>query len=328
VFKRSRRRQRAKSYFYGYSQSRHVHCPVGQIVNDTMESSTQGSQGLFAWRDAQEIFEQVKSVDDFAYPGTSSTGIRANRHVLSIRAKGEITYQISNGNLAGAAWVSVYVVKPRKSIPNSGIGNPAFVNSFDIINNNANSAYLPDYGDATGLAINAAGTGGVVNIMQNSTPQSKPTINQTNFAHTPFMVPNFTENFKVLKVHKMVIPAGGQSMIKVKTGWKFIPRQVYQKIGTGLGTSGADWSVYRPWFGREVFVRFHGQPVHDTTTESKVNYGSVGLDVVAIKKYWYSHSARPLPSYRMDANVGQPTDIVAQLPSGTTEPVGDTEPAP
>lgn len=324
MLKRSRRRQRAKSYFYGYSQSKHVHSPQGQITVAYPDATGASQNGLFAWGDALEIFEQVKSIDDFAYPGTFAQGIRANRQALNIRAKGECLFQVSNGNTAGAAWLEVYICKPRKAIPNSGIGNGPNVLAADVIINNAENAYLPDWNDARGVAIAAAGTGGVTNIMQNSTGQIKPTIGPTNFAHTPYMVPPFTENWKVVKQLKYCLPPGGQTMFKIKTGWRNINRQVYQKVGTGSGTSVNDWSIFRPYFGKEVFFRFHGQPAHSGTEPTiNVNYGTVGLDVVMIKKYWYSHSVRPLPSYRMDVNTGQGTLTNPVLPSGTTEAVGD-----
>lgn len=317
MFKRSRRRQRAKSYFYGYSQSKHLHSPAGEIAILEPEAVATEKQGLFASGDAQEIFEQVKSVDDFVYPGMTIQGFRANRQALNIRCKGESLYQVSNGNLAGAIWLEVYICKPRKGIPQAGIGVGPNVLAPDVIKNNANNAYVTDYNDARGIGISAAGTGGVTNILQNSTTQTKPSIGATNFAHTPYMVPPFTENWKVIKQIKYILPPGGQCMFKVKTGWKNINRQVYGKLGTGTGTAVADWAIFRPHFGREVFFRFHGQPLHEPG-DTQVNYGIAGLDVVNIKKYWYSHSVRPLPSYRMEAGTGQGAIPNAKAPSGAT----------
>lgn len=317
MLKRSRRRQRAKSYFYGYSQAKHVHCPSGQITVAGVESSNANQNGLFGSGDAQEIFEQVRNIDEFAFPTTAAQGFKAGRQNINIRCKGEMLFQVSNGNTAGAAWLEVYIVKPRKGIPQSGIGNGPNILAPDIINNNTDNAFMPDWNDARGLSL-----GGTPFPIQNSTTQTKPTVGPTNYAVTPYMVPPFTENFKVIKQLKYILPAGGQCMFKVKTRWLNINRQVYQKVGTGTGITLSDWSTFRPSFGREIFFRFHGQPVHQPT-DSAVNYGAVGLDVVAIKKYWYSHSVRPLPSYRLDANINQGSLTAPVLPSGTTEPVGD-----
>lgn len=320
MLKRSRRKQRAKAYFYGYSGTSHVHSPAGAITVASPDPEIAEKTGLFAYRDMQEIFEQVKNVDDLIYPGTSTLGRKAGRINLQIRVKGEQIWQISNGNTAGAAWLEVYICKPRKYIPTAGIGSGPNVLAADVINNNNNNAFNPDYNDASGITLGASPF-----PINNATTQTKPTLTTANFALTPYMVPPFTENWKVVKQLKYIIPAGGQAMFKLKTKWQRFSRELYQPKGTGSGVSGGDWAVFRPWFGKEVFFRFHGQPVHDATAAETppVNYGQVALDCVAIKKYWYSHSARPLPSYYMGTNSGQGTIASAELPSGTTEPVGD-----
>jgi len=318
MLKRSRRKQRAKSYFYGYSGSKHVHGAAGDITINTPDPESAEKTGLFAWRDAQEIFEQVRNIDDLIFPGRTTLGKKAGRINLNIRVKGEQLFQVSNGNLAGAVWLEVYIVRPRKGIPTAGIGSGPHVLPADVLNNNANAAYAGDYADARGITLGASPF-----PINNATSQAAPTVNNSNFAHTPYMVPPFTENWKVVKQLKYIIPPGGQCMFKIKTRWMNINREVYQPKGTGDGQNIADWSIFRPWFGKEVFFRFHGQPVHDSTTDSLVNYGIASLDVVNIKKYWYSHSVRPLPSYRMDTGAGQGTITNANLPSGTTEPVKD-----
>lgn len=321
--KKSRRRQRAKSYFYGYSQSTHAHSPANTITITNLDNTTANTNGLFAWRDSQEIFEQVKNIEDFVYPGVSVSGKKAGRQLLTIRARGEQLYQVSNVNTAGSAWVEVYICRPRKYIPTGGIGSGPNVLARDVVANNLNNAFLPDYNDARGITISAAGTGGVTNILQNATSQVKPTITSADYVVTPYMVPPFTEHWKVIKHLKYNVPAGGQFMFKVKTPWIRMNRQTYGPVGTGDGTTITDWTCFRPWFGREVFIRLHGQPVKEPGSEIIVNYGSVGLACVSLKKYWYSHSARPLPSYFKDVNSGQGTVTVAQLPSGTTEGVED-----
>ncbi|AXH74588.1 MAG: capsid protein [Cressdnaviricota sp.] len=318
MLKRSRRKQRAKSYFYGYSGSKHVHSPAGAITIATPDPQGAETNGLFAYRDTQEIFEQVRNVDDLIFPGRTTLGKKAGRINTKIRVKGQQLFQVSNGNLAGAVWLEVYICRPRKYIPNAGIGNGPNVLAPDVINNNAENAYAGDYNDARGITL-----GATTFPINNATSQSAPSISAANFAHTPYMVPVFTQNWKVIKQLKFMLPAGGQCMFKVSTGWKSFSREVYQPKNQGDGTNIADWAVFRPSFGREVFFRFHGQPVHDSTTDTLVNYGIGALDVVNIKKYWYSSSHRNLPSYNMGTGVGQGTITNANLPSGTTEPVKD-----
>jgi len=126
------------------------------------------------------------------------------------------------------------------------------------------------------------------------------------------MVPAFTENFKVIKQLKYVIPPGGQCMFKVKTRWVSFNPETYQ-----LKNAAADYGIYRPSFGRDVFFRWHGQPVHDSTpaNHAKVDYGGGALDIVSVKKYWFNHSLRPVPNYLLASNVNQGPVVAANLPS-------------
>lgn len=320
--KRSRRKQKKKMYFWGYSGSNHLDVLAGQIGVQTPDGNAPaGRAGLFAFDDANEIFQQVKNLDDLIYPGMSSAqtlGFRGGRQNLAITAKGVQTYTVSNGNQAGAIWLEVYICRPRKAIPASGVGQTPDFLAADVVNNNRSNAFVTDYNDAQGINITA-----VTNAIANTTSQTKPSITTANFVVTPYMIPPFTENFKVVKQLKYVIPPGGQCMFNVKTKRTYINRNSYAlKSNTG-GTS-ASFGFFRPWFGKDVFFRFHGQPVHDTTAvdpNRPVNYGPATLDLVYTKKYWYSTSYRPLPSYVLEANVGQGVITTASLPSLPLNPV-------
>lgn len=324
---KARRKQRLKAYLTGYSFAKHLEGPMGEISVDTPEPTaltSAGASGLFAYADADKIFDQVKNIDDFVYPsmtGTGTLGWKAGRQNLTIRVKGEVTYTVTNGNQAGAAWLEVYICKPRKGINANGIGTGPNWNASDIINNNRNSAFVTDYNDAQGITL-----GALPFPIQNATSQTKPTVGTTNFLLTPYMIPPFTENFKVIKQLKYVLPPGGQCIFKVKTRFLRVGRQTWQTKGTDGGATAADYGFYRPAFGRDIFFRWHGQPAHDSaTTPHPVNYGAVALDVVGIKRYWFSHSLRPLPNYFLQANQNQGTLTAAgtKLPSNPPEPVAE-----
>jgi len=308
--KRSRRKQRAKAYLWGYSFANHMDCPAGAITIGTPDGVLPaGRDGLFAYDDANELFQQVKIPDDYAYPGMTTQGWKAGRQNLTIRARGEITYTVSNGNQAGAAWLEVYICKPRKGIQAQGVGNSNNYKASDVLNNNKANAFTNDWNDAGAITIDA-GTSAITN----TTSQSKPTIDDSAYFVTPYMVPPFTENWKVVKQLKYVLPPGGQCMFKLKTRFLRIDRQAYQLKGTAGGL-GSSFGFYRPYFGKEVFFRWHGQPCHDATSHSKVNYGPAVLDLVGVKRYWYSHSLRPLPSYVAVGSVNQTLPITAHLPA-------------
>lgn len=323
--KRSRRKQRAKSFLYGYSGATHVDATQGTIQVAPIENQVADSTGLFNWRDIQEICEQVRNVDDLIWASQGSSLLsKARRINLRVRAKGEQTFYISNGNAAGAVWLEVYVCKPRKGISTAGIGAVNDVTAPAVINNNRNSAFFKDYKDGTGLSL----SGATPPLIQNQVDQIAPTINNNNFVFTPYMCPPFTENWKVIKQHKYVLPPGGQCMFKIKTRFLTFNRQVIQPL-SGDGTSRIHWGIFRPSFGIEVFVRFHGQPVHAGTEQARtVNFGAAAIDVVNTKKYWYSHATRPLPSYYLDSNINQGDVTKAELPANPANPVADTPTAP
>lgn len=320
--KRQLRKQKRKQYFLGTSGASHNEATAGTIQITDPDPQNNSSSGLFAYNDINEILEQVKVMEDLMYPGMTFGGLPHNRYNIKAFARGTQTYTVSNGNQAGSIWLEVYICKPRKGIPESGIGPTNLLRAADTINANLNQQFVTDWNDSRGITINAAGTGGVSNILQNATTQTKPTVTTSNYCVTPYMVPVFTENWKVVKHLKYVLPPGGQCMFQLKSK-ALLDRNTIRK-GTGSGSVAADYAIHRPWYGREVFFRFHGQPVHDQTTHTLVNYGSCALDCVYTKKYWYAPVlAKGAPSYVLQSNNNQGTITSAQLPSLPSEPVAE-----
>lgn len=327
-FSRSRRKQRAKSFFYGYSGAKHVDVAQGTLQVRNVEPDTaliitpvESQMGLFPWRDIQEIFEQVRTVDDLIWASSGSTLLTKNRRInLRIKCRGTQDFYVSSGNQAGAIWVEVYICKPRKGTPMSGVGASQNVAAASVILNNTNSAFESDYSDARLLSL----SGAAPPVIQDAVTQAPPTITTSDYCVTPYMVPTFTENWKVIRQMKYVLPPGGQFMFRMKTKWLYLDRQQLMPLG-GDGTQSAHWGIFRPWYGQEVFFRIHGQPTHAGGTESKsVNFGSATLDIVNVKKYWYSHGTRPLPSYNAGPVNNQGDVSTAKLPAEAAQPVAET----
>lgn len=297
--KKQLRKQRKKQYLYCYDFGQHIDAKAGETFVQNLEAVSGGGttlrSGLFRIDDAREILQQVKNIDDLIYPSMTVQGIKAGRQNIKVRAKGILTATISNSTTAGVAFVEVYICKPRMAITSQGVGVGPNTLASDVINNNRNNAFVTDYNDASGITLGATPF-----PIQNSTDQTKPSILVTDKCYTPYMNPVFTKNWKVLKQLKYTLPPSGVCMFRVKSGGSFT-QQTY-----GLRTTATSSSIDLPYFGRDIFIRVHGQPVHDTTTHSNVNYAPVTLDIVGTKKYWYSHSARPNPSYLLGtiSNIG------------------------
>lgn len=323
--KRTARKARRKQHLMAYAYSTHVEAAFNTVAVDTLGTNIDNA-GLLTRFDIDKLFDQVPTIDDFMYGGQIVTGApgnvqrKANRHSLKIRVKSEVLYTMSNGNTAGGIFVQVFVGRPRANIPQSGIGINNTATMAEIYRNNLASLFQTDYNDAEGVAVNAAGTGGVTNIVQNATTTTKPTLTLNDgIWHTPFMVPEITQNFKILQVKKVFIPPGGVFMFKVKTPWQWIDRSEMQirQGGSPLG------EVYRPRQGRDVLLKAYGQPVHDQTTHTLVNVGRTTLDVIATKKYWFSASSKPVPRYYHSGNA-LGTVAGAQLPGDPDQVVGET----
>lgn len=317
--KRTARKARRKQHLVAYAYSSHNESTHSSTVISGLGTSND-TTGLFSRNDLDKIFDQVANLDDVLYGGTTAVNgqLRMGRHNIKVRARGEAIYTITNGNTVGGAFVQVYIARPRKDIVADGIGVGNAITIAEIYRNNLNSLFQADYNDAAGYALNAAGTGGVTNIMQNSTTVTKPTISsQDAIWHTPFMVPEVTQNFKILTVKKVYIPAGGVFMFKIKTPWQFFERSEMQIRANGNQTGG----IHRNAKGRDLLVKAWGQPVHDQTTHDEVNVGVVTLDTIVTKRYWFSASARATPRfYHLGNDLG--TVAEAQLP-GEADQVND-----
>lgn len=309
--KRTARKARRKQHLVAYAYSSHTESTHSTTVVSGL-GTTDDTTGLFSRGDLDKIFDQVVNLDDPMYAGQVAVNgqLRMGRHNIKVRARGEAIYTITNGNTVGGAFVQFYIARPRKDIVADGIGVGNAVTIATIYNNNLNSLFQPDYNDAAGYGVNAAGTGGVTNIMQNSTSAIKPTINtQDAIWHTPFMVPEVTQNFKILTVKKVYIPAGGVFMFKIKTPWQYFERSEMQIRASGNQAGG----IHRNAKGRDLLVKAWGQPVHDQASHTAVNVGQVTLDTIVSKRYWFSASARATPRfYHMGNALG--TVGTAQLP--------------
>lgn len=304
-FKRNKkfaRKRRAKQYLYCYDFGNHVDAKAGETIVQAMDVPTGGGTlqrlGLFRVDDAMEILQQVKNIDDLIYPSMSVQGIKAGRQNIKVRAKGVYSATISNTTTAGVCFLEIYVCKPRMAITAQGVGVGPNTVASDVINNNRNNAFVTDYNDASGITLGATPF-----PINNATDQTKPSILVSDKCYTPYLNPVFTKNWKVLKQYKYTLPPSACCMVRVKSSATFT-HQTY-----GLRTAVGSNSIDLPSFGRDIFIRIHGQPVHDTTTHTNVNYAPATVDIVGTKKYWYSHSARPNPSYLLGtiSNIGTVT---------------------
>lgn len=92
------------------------------------------------------------------------------------------------------------------------------------------------------------------------------------------------------------------------------------KLGRVVGTGATNYFTPQ---SRLVFFRIFGQPVHNTAGHTAVNLGKATLDVVMTKKYWFSQSTRPVPSYFLGSDqLG--TVTAATLPSEAEQPVEES----
>lgn len=321
IKKKISRKQRRKTYLYAYGHAKHHEATFGEVLYSN-DGPSLTANGLFSSGDLTGMFRQVHAMSDIGYAGINANDnaqIKNNRQALRIRVRGEAIYKLTNGNTVGGAFIQVYVTRPRHNIPEDGIGTANSKTAAEIINANENSLFLPDWADATGVDVNQTGTGGITDIMFNSTSKTKPTVGGNNHWFTPFMVPEFTQNFKVLQVKKLYLPPSGTALFKVKTPWRVIDRS-----DTQLWDSDGTPRVYRGTWGRDVFFRVVGQPVHDATDHTQVNSCFVALDSMVDKRYWYSSAfGVELPKYYNPGDV-YGTVGTAELPGEADQLVDET----
>jgi len=316
--KKIRKNRKIKKNVWGYMDSVHIDAAVNATKTADLASAVTKA-GLGRYDDIDEVFQNVHQLDDWIYAqqGGVSGQFKANRHNLKVQVQGKATYTIASNNLAGGIYAQIYICKPKLDIASVGIGAGNGVNPPDIINNNLNSRSAPDYNDASALTVNAVGTGGVTNIVQNATTTTKPAVATTDHWTTPFMVPEFTRSWKVIKVHKVFLPPGGNFMFTIKTGLRTVTRNLSEKTAGSLAA--VTWSHK---FGVVPFIRFHGQPVDDQTTNTKVNFSSASLNVVIDKKYEFSYGHQAT-YYNVRGTDGILDVVIAKLPGLTSDTVGE-----
>lgn len=275
-------------------------------------SSAQATCGLGNLTDMTEVFQQVRQFMDVIYPaqtGLTTPQRDGNRHDLAVNVRAKANYTLTHNMNAGVIFGQVYVCKARSNICVGGSGVGSKVNPGEIITSNMNSKYLPDYGDAAGWGI----TGGQ---LDNTNTQAKPTVAATDHWTTPFMVPEFTRNYKVLKVHKFALPPGGNFMFSIKLPLKRIQRINY-KESQAVGAGNIFW--LGKW-NRSVFIRFHGEPSVDKTDGSSVNYCAASLNGVIDKKYEFSYSHQPSQSF-----ITQATSLLGTVTSTAKNVEGEAD---
>lgn len=289
--KKNRRQRKVKKNVWGYMDKFHSDAGFNETKIVDIGSSTSLS-GLGARADMDEVFQQVRQFLDITYPEQTGLGTgqkTANRNDLAVNIRARSNIILTHNSNSGVIFGQVYVCKPRQNIAGRGIGVGSLVTPGSIITNNMNSKYLPDYNDAAGWSIDQAGTGGVLNIQQNANDQAKPVVAATDHWTTPFMIPEFTRHFKVLKVHKFALPPNGNFMFSLSLPLARIKRNEFQLSGNDT-TGSVFW--LRRW-SRQIFIRFHGEPSSDNTTDSTVNYCSASLNGVIDKKYEFSYGHQP-----------------------------------
>lgn len=275
---------------------------------DVSNNSTE--HGLGHHTDVDKCFDQIRQIDDIAFAAGTQTNpqLKANRGNLSLWISAKAVYTITNVNSAGGSFVQVYICRPRHDITSTGIGIGASATTPGaVFNNNLNSSLLADYNDAAGFGI----TGGQLDV---TFTQAKPTAVTGEHWITPYMVPEFTKSWKILKLIKTFIPAGGSFMFSLRLPRTKINRQDFERGGTTVHLE------FLRKFARQILVRHHGQPNNDDTTSTLVNYDESNLVAVVNKKYEFSYGHQPqYYTFRGTDNLG--TLTATTLPGNAEEKV-------
>lgn len=281
--KKLRRDRKKRHNKYGYVFSNHVEAAINAVNHvDLAPSATTGWLG--SYQDLQIMFDNIRQFEDVVWAAQTATAphLPSNRHLLKMSVSGYCDYKIASGLTAGGQYVTVFIVKPKRNLPATSIGRSTTVLPGAVVDGNLNSAFQPTYENADGWNI-------VANNVQMTTPQTKPTIADTDAWVTPFMIPEFTQNFKVVKVLKYFLPAGGNIRFSLKLSERTISR--HELVPTSASATGSQFAVLKK-FGKAAFIRFHGEPSHDTTTHTTVNYGFASLDIVATKRYEFRYGSQ------------------------------------
>lgn len=305
--KRKDRKKRHNKYGYVYTASQ-FNGKGRTSYWDIANNATQ--QGLGSSVDVDECFQQIRQFDDILFAGQApaSPWLKGSRHNLTLRIKAKATYTITNTNSAGGAFFQVYICRPKHDIAADGMGLNSDTQPGSLILNNLSSTLSVDYNNAGSWGI----TGGQVD---NAYSQTKPSASVGDHWITPFMVPVFTQNYKVVKVIKTFIPAGGSFMFSLRLPLTKISYTEFQRGGTTT----IQWLKK---FSKLVFARYHGQPNNDDTTASLVNYDEVNVCAVVSKTYEFSYGHQPQYfTFRGTDSLGTITSTT--FPSNAEEKVED-----
>lgn len=247
--------------------------------------SASDKNGLGRRDDLVEIFQQVRQFLDVVYPaqtGLTNPQRDSNRHNLTVNVRARANYILTHNSNAGVIFGQIYICKARQNICIGGVGVGPDTNPGSVCFNNLNSKYLADYNDAAGWGI----TGGQ---LDNTNTQAKPTVGTTDHWTTPFMVPEFTKNWKVIKVHKFALPPNGNYMFSLKLPVTKINRADIKESNSV--TSGNICWLKK--FNVCAFIRWHGEPSPDKVDHTIVNYAAASLVAVVDKKYEFSYGHQP-----------------------------------
>lgn len=284
--KKNRKNKKVKKNIWGYMDATHMDAAYNTTSVQNLGSSGT-THGLGRWDDVKNIFFQVRQLDDLIFAQqtglTANAQLKANRHNLKIQCQGKATYTLASNNTVGGIYAQIYICRPRQAITSAGIGRNNDTTPGPIVANNYNSRSLWDYNDALNMTLSGAGP-----YVTDNVNQAKPTVASTDNWTTPFMVPEFTRNYKVLKVHKVFLPPNGNFMFTMKLPITTLTRELYEASQTAVGNV-----VYHPKFARCVFIRFHGSPCDDSTTETLVNFGAASINCIIDKKYEFSYGSSP-----------------------------------
>lgn len=286
AFRKIRRKQKIKDRKrrhnkYGYMYSSYDKAAKGGTSTwDVSANATQ--HGLGNASDVDKCFDNIRQLDDIVFAAGTQTNpqLKANRGNLNLWISAKATYTLTNVNSAGGSFVTVYICKPRKDISTDGIGTASGTTPGAVMASNLNSTWLADYNDAAGFGI----TGGQID---NTFTQAKPVASAQDNWMTPFSIPEVTSTWKIVKVLKTFIPAGGSFMFSLRLPRTKLNRQDYQRGGT---------AVHLEWlrkFSKQLLVRHHGQPNNDDTTITNVTYDESSLCAVVKKVYEFSYGHQP-----------------------------------
>lgn len=315
-----RKDRRKKHNIYKYVVGSHIESPFNSVTHKDILDSSETANWLGSVQDLQILFDNVRTFEDVVWAGQTATAPwgPSNRHLNKISVSGYMDVKIASGLNAGGIYATFFIVKPKRDLTTGSIGQTGTILPGTIVTANQSSAFQPTYENATGWAISSSN-------VQMTTPQTKPTIADTDLITTPFMVPEFTRNFKVVKVLKYFIPAGGNIRFSLKLSERTIRRGDFEP--TSAGETTGQYQVLKK-FGKACFVRFHGQPAHEATAHTTVNYGFASLDVMATKRYEFRYGHQAAYWHHKGTNsVGTLTDVV--LPGEgeeSNEDLGEADP--